>query len=128
FDICTPGINEGVGAARYCLIENFAEITRAPMLRSAIIRTSVNAAPHILSRTFGFSPALNISSIINGKEDIGPEDGSHFNAGVVPTRISTGADSPMMRAMASMIPVAIPDKAVGRTTRAMVFHFGTPSA
>src|SRR5690625_159335 len=87
FDINTPGRNKGGGKARYCLMENFAEITRAPIFKIAMIRTSVNAAPHILSRTFGFKPALNISSIINGKEDIGPPVGSHFSAGVVPTKI-----------------------------------------
>jgi hypothetical protein len=34
----------------------------------------------------------------------------------------------MTRAMASMTPVTVPESAVGRTMRRIVFHFGMPSA
>ena len=39
-----------------------------------------------------------------------------------------GAVSPIPRATASMIAVKMPDPAVGMTTRAIVFHLGTPRA
>ena len=42
--------------------------------------------------------------------------------------ISSGAVSPMTRAMASVTPVTRPAAAVRSTTFTMVSHFGTPSA
>ena len=42
--------------------------------------------------------------------------------------ISSGAVSPMTRAIASVMPVMMPASAVGRTTFTIVFHFGTPRA
>ena len=42
--------------------------------------------------------------------------------------ISSGAVSPMTRAIASMTPVTMPATAVGSTTLTIVCHFGTPRA
>ena len=42
--------------------------------------------------------------------------------------ISSGAVSPMMRAIAIVTPVTMPASAVGITTLTMVRHFETPSA
>ena len=41
---------------------------------------------------------------------------------------SSGAVSPAARAIASVVPVRMPPKAVGTTTRSTVCHFETPSA
>ena len=46
----------------------------------------------------------------------------------MPTVMSSGAVSPITRAMAIMIPVVIPAMAVRSTTLTMVRYFGTPSA
>ena len=46
----------------------------------------------------------------------------------MPTAISSGAVSPMTRAIASVIPEAMPAIEVGSTTLMIVRHFGTPSA
>ena len=45
-----------------------------------------------------------------------------------PVVTSSGAVSPMIRAVASITPVTRPAKEVGRTTLVIVFHFGVPSA
>ena len=47
---------------------------------------------------------------------------------VRPTVMSSGAVSPMTRAMAIMTEVAMPATAVRSTTLTMVSHLGTPSA
>ena len=47
---------------------------------------------------------------------------------VTPAVSSSGAVSPMTREIESMTPVVMPAMEVGRTTFAMVRHFGTPSA
>ena len=47
---------------------------------------------------------------------------------VKPAMMSSGAVSPMTRAMASVTPVVMPAIEVGMTTLRMVSHFGTPSA
>ena len=47
---------------------------------------------------------------------------------VKPATISSGAVSPMTRAMASITPVTMPASAVGSTTFTTVSHFGTPRA
>ena len=51
-----------------------------------------------------------------------------FTESVEPAMISSGAVSPITRAIASVTPVMIPDSAVGSTTLTMVRHFGTPRA
>ena len=51
-----------------------------------------------------------------------------FVESVDPAMISSGAVSPMTRAMASVTPVMIPAMAVGSTTLTIVRHFGTPRA
>src|SRR3954467_13094399 len=60
--------------------------------------------------------------------DIRPSNGFPFTEVTTPVVISSGAVSPMMRAIASITPVTMPAIAVGRTTLTTVFHFGTPSA
>ena len=45
-----------------------------------------------------------------------------------PAVISSGAVSPITRAMASMTPVVMPAIEVGSTTFTIVSHLGTPSA
>ena len=47
---------------------------------------------------------------------------------VTPTVISSGAVSPITRAMAIITPVVMPGTAVRSTTLTMVSHLGTPSA
>ena len=49
-----------------------------------------------------------------------------FTESVEPAMISSGAVSPMTRAMASVTPVMMPASAVGSTTLTIVRHFGTP--
>jgi hypothetical protein len=61
-------------------------------------------------------------------EDCWPWNGLLLMYKLLPTTSSTGAVSPVTRAIASMIPVTIPLAAVGSTTRRIVRHFGTPSA
>ena len=46
----------------------------------------------------------------------------------MPTVTSSGAVSPMTRAMASVMPDVMPAMLVGMTTLRIVRHFGTPSA
>ena len=90
--------------------------------------TSVKAAPHILSTAAPVVPALYMANIINGSDVCGPSTGLKFVPTLYPTKMRTGADSPMTLATDNMIPVIMPDIAVGRTIRAIVFHFGTPNA
>ena len=45
-----------------------------------------------------------------------------------PTSTSTGAVSPITRAMDNKIPDTMPGIAIGKTIRTMVFHLDTPSA
>ena len=47
---------------------------------------------------------------------------------VKPAAISSGAVSPITRAIARMMPETSPETDVGTTTRTIVSHFGTPSA
>jgi hypothetical protein len=47
---------------------------------------------------------------------------------VYPATMSSGAVSPMTRAIASVTPVVIPASDVGMTIFRMVSHLGTPSA
>src|SRR5699024_5590888 len=129
--LCVPGwrcFRPGSRGGYDCLTENFAEITRAAMLMAAMMSTRVRAAPHILSNAAPVLPALYMSSMNSGSEDCDWPNGFQLMMRDVATRISIGADSPMMRAMASMMPVTMPDSAVGRTILTIVFHFGTPRA
>ena len=57
-----------------------------------------------------------------------PLKGSELIESITPVVTSSGAVSPMIRAMASITPVTRPAKAVGRTILMIVFHFGVPSA
>src|SRR3954447_16993909 len=57
-----------------------------------------------------------------------PSNGLVFTDDTTPTVISSGAVSPMMRAIAKTTPVTMPPKAVGNTTFVIVRHFGTPRA
>ena len=62
------------------------------------------------------------------REDWFPPNGSKLIAAAPPATSSTGAVSPAARAMASMMPVTMPGRAVGRTIFRIVFHCGMPSA
>src|SRR4051794_1866874 len=63
-----------------------------------------------------------------GRLFMGPSNGSVFTEDTTRVVISSGAVSPMMRAIARTTPVPIPPSAVGSTTFTTVRHFGTPSA
>ena len=64
----------------------------------------------------------------SGSDTIGPWSGSTFSVAVKPAVSSTGAVSPMPRAMPRITAVARPDRAVGRTTWRTVRHWGAPRA
>ena len=100
------------------------------MLRTAISRISVSAAPHSRSVGTGLAPAPAEvwSNIMPGSDPMKPLNMSKFIACEYPTRMSRGAVSPITLASASRMPVTMPDRAVGITMRRIVFHFGTPSA
>jgi hypothetical protein len=57
-----------------------------------------------------------------------PSKGLKVTPVVMPTAMSSGAVSPMTRAIARVIPDAMPPTDVGRTTLRIVRHFGTPRA
>ena len=57
-----------------------------------------------------------------------PANGLKLTPVVSPTMISSGAVSPMTRAIASVMPGAMPAIEVGMTTFMIVRHFGVPSA
>ena len=105
-------------------------MNRAPTLSNAISTMRVNAAPQSRSVGTGLAPAPAEvwSYIMPGSDPMNPLNMSKFIAWAYPTRISSGAVSPMTRARASRMPVTMPDSAVGMTMAEMVFHFGTPSA
>ena len=62
-----------------------------------------------------------------GSVAIRPSNGLRFVGGDA-TVSSSGAASPITRAMASVTPVAMPAAEVGSTTLTTVRHFGTPRA
>jgi len=64
----------------------------------------------------------------SASDDWLPANGSKLIAAAPPATSRTGAVSPAARATASMTPVTMPGRAVGRTTFTIVFHCGTPSA
>ena len=74
-----------------------------------MMRTRVSAAPHSCPEQCGCAPDLYMSSIISGKEDIAPSIASQLMEEVEPTKTRTGADSPITRATASMMPVTMPE-------------------
>ena len=55
-------------------------------------------------------------------------NGLRFTPVVMPTAMSSGAVSPITRAIARVMPDAMPAIDVGTTTLRIVRHFGTPSA
>src|SRR4029079_4583977 len=102
-------------------------ISRATMNRTATIAISVSEAAHARSTSNALDD-LAPWKMNSGSDDWLPENGFVLMKKLLPATSSTGAVSPVTRAIASITPVTMPLDAVGSTMRTIVFHFATPRA